>query len=264
MYMTTLIAYFFKQLIVNNREMKRFSCTYWWGICVKLMCAYAKFWHIYFYFHLHATLGAFYVCFLVNMYLSGTCICMSLRALHLHTCTCSHSLNYIFMGWISCCVLMHLFNILITLIFFYYFQGIRGHWIIPGLKESRRVIIEEGNWALSSLVLWKQIQTKKIQGRCIVFFIKKNCNCVNCFLDTYQQCFLTQYFAFTFVMNAIMTQTKKLHCTLNLNYMCNKKWVVGLSWVKRKERKTWVMNIKFQLQTTVSNFLVDIGVPVLS
>ena len=118
MYMTTLIAYFFKQLIVNNREMKRFSCTYWWGICVKLMCAYAKFWHIYFYFHLHATLGAFYVCFLVNMYLSGTCICMSLRALHLHTCTCSHSLNYIFMGWISCCVLMHLFNILITLIFF--------------------------------------------------------------------------------------------------------------------------------------------------
>ena len=28
MYMTTLIAYFFKQLIVNNREMKRFSCTY--------------------------------------------------------------------------------------------------------------------------------------------------------------------------------------------------------------------------------------------
>ena len=173
MYMTTLIAYFFKQLIVNNGEMKRFSCTYWWGICVKLMCAYAKFWHIYFYFHLHATLGAFYVCFLVNMYLSGTCICMSLRALHLHTCTCSHSLNYIFMGWISCCVLMHLFNILITLIFFYYFQGIRGHWIIPGLKESRRVIIEEGNWALSSLVLWKQIQTKKIQGRCIVFFIKK-------------------------------------------------------------------------------------------
>ena len=114
-----------------------------------------------------------------------TCICMSLRALHLHTCTCSHSLNYIFMGWISCCVLMHFFNILITLIFFYYFQGIRGHWIIPGLKESRRVIVEEGNWALSSLVLWKQIQTKKIQGRCIVYFIKKNCNCVNCFLDAY-------------------------------------------------------------------------------
>ena len=148
--------------------------------------------------------------------------------------------------------------------FFYYFQGICGHWIIPCLKESRRVIIEEGNWALSSLVLWKQIQTKKIQGRCIVFFIKKNCNRVNCFLDAYQQCFLTQYFAFTFVMNAIMTQTKKLLCTLDLNYMCKKKWIVGLSWVKRKERKTWVMNIKFQLQTTVSNFLVDIGGPVLS
>ena len=219
--------------------MKRFSCTYWWGICVKLMCAYAKFWHIYFYFHLHATLGAFYVCFLVNMYLSGTCICMSLRALHLHTCTCSHSLNYIFMGWISCCVLMHLFNILITLIFFFIifkeFVDIELFLVSRKVEESllRREIGPCLAWCYEN-----KSKLRKFKVDVLSFSLKKNCNCVNCFLDAYQQCFLTQYFAFTFVMNAIMTQTKKLHCTLNLNYMCNKKWVVGLSWVKRKERKT--------------------------
>ena len=47
---------------------------------------------------------------------------MSIRALVLYTCTCSHSLNYVLIGSISCCVLMHLFNILITLIFFIIFK----------------------------------------------------------------------------------------------------------------------------------------------
>ena len=235
-------------------------------MCQAYVCMCKVLMHIYFYSHLHATLGAFYVHFVVNIYLSGTShihICQLELWFYIHVHVATHWIMYSWVQFKPLCfdAFVQYFN---HFNFFYYFQGIRGHWIIPGLKESRRVIIEEGNWALFSLVLWKQIQTKKIQGRCIVFFIKKIVIVWTVFLDAYQQCFLTQYFAFTFVMNAVITQTKKLLCTLNLNYMCNKKWVVGLSWGKRKERKTWVMNIKFQLQTTVSNFLVDIGVPVLS
>ena len=189
---------------------------------------------------------------------------MSIRALVLYTCTCSHSLNYVLMGSISCCVLMHLFNILITLIFliiFKEFVDIELFLVSRKVEESllRREIGPCLAWCYEN-----KSKLRKFKVDVLYFSLKKIVNLWTVFLDAYQQCFLTQYFAFTFVMNAIMTQTKKLLCTLNLNYMCNKKWVVGLSWGKRKERKTWVMNIKFQLQTTVSNFLVDIGVPVLS
>ena len=47
-------------------------------MCEAYVCMCKVLMHIYFYSHLHATLGAFYVHFVVNKYLSGTS--------HIHVC----------------------------------------------------------------------------------------------------------------------------------------------------------------------------------
>lgn len=75
-----IVAYFFKQSLVNNYKKNDRSSSYILlrHMCQAYVCMCKVLMHIYFYSHLHATLGAFYVHFVVNIYLSGTS--------HIHVC----------------------------------------------------------------------------------------------------------------------------------------------------------------------------------
>ena len=153
-------------------------------MCQAYVCMCKVLMHIYFYSHLHATLGAFYVHFVVNIIISKrykSYTYMSIRALVLYTCTCSHSLNYVLIGSISCCVLMHLFNILITLIFliiFKEFVDIELFLVSRKVEESllRREIGPCLAWCYEN-----KSKLRKFKVDVLYFSLKKNCKFVNCF-----------------------------------------------------------------------------------